>query len=122
MKNPIFYIFIFINAVATTTSGQQTNKPCTTYDCAYKKAENLLNQKGNYQSVLDAIDSAEGYLTDANTKEKEMIKQLRQRLFVAIEKEKEDAKTARGNEQIARERAYNKAKEAEKLTEIANNW
>ena len=70
--------------------GQQTNKPCNNFDCAYKKADNLLKQK-EYQKALDNGDSAEGYLTDTNIKEKEQIKQLR-RLFVAIEKEKEDAK------------------------------
>jgi hypothetical protein len=32
------------------------------------------------------------YLTDANSKEKDAIKQLRRRLFVAIEMEEEDAK------------------------------
>ncbi len=29
-----------------------------------------------YQKALDNLDSAEGYLTDTNTKEKEQIKQL----------------------------------------------
>ena len=72
----------------------QTNKPCNNFDCAYKKAENFLKQAA-YQKALDNLDSAEGYLTDTNTKEKEQIKQLRRRLFVAIEKEKEDAKRAR---------------------------
>ncbi|MBL7817504.1 MAG: leucine-rich repeat domain-containing protein [Saprospiraceae bacterium] len=70
------------------------NKPCNNFDCAYKKADNLLKNK-EYQKALDNLDSAEGYLTDTNTKEKEQIKQLRRRLFVAIEQEKEDAKRAR---------------------------
>ncbi len=66
----------------------QTNKPCNNFECAYKKAENFLKQAA-YQKALDNLDSAEGYLTDTNTKEKEQIKQLRRRLFVAIEKENE---------------------------------
>jgi hypothetical protein len=38
-------------------------------------------KKKEYQKALDNLDSAEGYLTDTNTKEKEQIRQL-QRLFV----------------------------------------
>ena len=89
-----------------SVSGQ--NKPCNNFDCAYKKAENFLKQAA-YQKALDNLDSAEGYLTDTNTKEKEQIKQLRRRLFVAIEKEKEEAKRARID-----------AIESQKETEIAN--
>jgi hypothetical protein len=59
----------------------QANKPCNNFDCAYKKAETFLKQAA-YQKALDNLDSAEGYLTDTNTKEKEQIKQLRRRLFV----------------------------------------
>ena len=57
--------------------GQQTIKPCNNFACAYKKADNFLTAK-QYQKALDNLDSAEGYLTDTNTKEKEQIKQLRQ--------------------------------------------
>ena len=77
-----------------TPSVSAQNKPCNNFTCAYLKAENFLKQAA-YQKALDNLDSAEGYLTDTNTKEKEQIKQLRRRLFVAIEKEKEDAKRAR---------------------------
>ena len=86
---PIILFTLFTVKVA----GQAT-KPCYDFDCAYKKAESLLNAS-KYQSALDNLDSAEGYLTDKNTKEKEQIKQLRRRLFVKIEQEKEDAKKAR---------------------------
>ncbi len=100
-------LFALLFALFCTPSvfGQQ-NKPCNNFDCAYKKAENFLKQAA-YQKALDNLDSAEGYLTDTNTKEKEQIKQLRRRLFVAIEKEKEDAKRARD--------------EAKRQTEIAKN-
>ena len=77
-----------------TPSVSAQNKPCNNFTCAYLKAETFLKQAA-YQKALDNLDSAEGYLTDTNTKEKEQIKQLRRRLFVAIEKEKEDAKRAR---------------------------
>ena len=85
----LLLITIHLSLFTLKVSGQ--NKPCNNFDCAYKKAENFLKQAA-YQKALDNLDSAEGYLTDTNTKEKEQIKQLRRRLFVAIEKEKEDAK------------------------------
>ena len=84
-------LFILLFSFLCTPSVSGQNKPCNNFDCAYKKAENFLKQAA-YQKALDNLDSAEGYLTDTNTKEKEQIKQLRRRLFVAIEKEKEDAK------------------------------
>jgi hypothetical protein len=93
MKLHYFLLITFhLSLFTLKVSGQ--NKPCNNFDCAYKKAENFLKQAA-YQKALDNLDSAEGYLTDTNTKEKEQIKQLRRRLFVAIEKEKEDAKKAR---------------------------
>ena len=80
-------LLLFTIHLSLFTLKGQTNKPCNNFDCAYKKAENFLKQAA-YQKALDNLDSAEGYLTDTNTKEKEQIKQLRRRLFVAIEKEK----------------------------------
>ena len=85
----LLLITIHLSLFTLKVSGQ--NKPCNNFTCAYLKAENFLKQAA-YQKALDNLDSAEGYLTDTNTKEKEQIKQLRRRLFVAIEKEKEDAK------------------------------
>ena len=83
------YLLLFtIHLSLFTLKGQ--NKPCNNFACAFLKAENFLKQAA-YPKALDNGDSAEGYLTDTNTKEKEQIKQLR-RLFLAIEKEKEDAK------------------------------
>lgn len=96
----IFFTLLF-SFFTQIVSGQ---KPCNNFDCAYKKAENFLKQAA-YQKALDNLDSAEGYLTDTNTKEKEQIKQLRRRLFVAIEKEKVKAQKA--------------TKEAKRQTEIA---
>jgi hypothetical protein len=72
-------IHLSLFTYAPSVSGQ--NKPCNNFDCAYKKAETFLKQAA-YQKALDNLDSAEGYLTDTNTKEKEQIKQLRRRLFV----------------------------------------
>jgi Leucine rich repeat len=100
----LLLITFHLSLFTLKVSGQ--NKPCNNFDCAYKKAENFLKQAA-YQKALDNLDSAEGYLTDTNTKEKEQIKQLRRRLFGAIEKEKEDAKRARD--------------EAKRQTEIAKN-
>ena len=94
MKIHHLLLFNLLFSFFTPKLSGQTNKPCNNYDCAYKKAETFLKNK-EYQKALDNLDSAEGYLTDTNTKEKEQIKQLRRRLFVAIEKEKEDAKRAR---------------------------
>jgi hypothetical protein len=85
---------IILFTLFTVKVSAQTTKPCYDFDCAYKKAESLLNAS-KYQAALDNLDSAEGYLTDKNTKEKEQIKNLRRRLFVKIEQEKEDAKKAR---------------------------
>ena len=73
-------IHLSLFTYAPSVFGQQ-NKPCNNFDCAYLKAENFLKQAA-YQKALDNGDSAEGYLTDTNTKEKEQIKQLRRRLFV----------------------------------------
>jgi hypothetical protein len=90
MKLRFLLLFtLHLSFCTPSVSGQ--NKPCNNFACAYVKAENFLKQAA-YQKALDNLDSAEGYLTDTNTKEKEQIKQLRRRLFVAIEKEKEDAK------------------------------
>ena len=100
----LFPIIFF--SLSTVKVSAQATKPCYDFDCAYKKAESLLNAS-KYQSALDNLDSAEGYLTDKNTKEKEQIKQLRRRLFVKIEQEKEDAKKARD--------------EAKKQTDISAN-
>ena len=91
MKIQLLLLFTFLLSLFSLKVSGQTNKPCNNFECAYKKAENFLKQAA-YQKALDNLDSAEGYLTDTNTKEKEQIKQLRRRLFVAIEKEKEDAK------------------------------
>ena len=111
MKRQHLILFTLLFSFFTQiVSGQ--NKPCNNFDCAYKKAENFLKQAA-YQKALDNLDSAEGYLTDTNTKEKEQIKGLRRRLFVAIEKEKEDAKRARLESEKQK-------KEAEKQTIIAN--
>ena len=82
---------IILFTLFTVKVSGQTTKPCYDFDCAYKKAESLLNAS-KYQSALDNLDSAEGYLTDKNTKEKEQIKQLRRRLFNKVEEEKEKAK------------------------------
>jgi hypothetical protein len=92
LSDLLFFIILF-TLCGIKVSGQ-TTKPCYDFDCAYKKAESLLNAS-KYQSALDNLDAAEGYLTDKNTKEKEQIKQLRRRLFVKIEQEKEFAKKAR---------------------------
>ena len=94
MKIQLLLLFTFLLSLFSLKVSGQTNKPCNNFECAYKKAENFLKQAA-YQKALDNLDSAEGYLTDTNTKEKEQIKQLRRRLFVAIEKEKEDAKKAK---------------------------
>ena len=99
-------LFALLFSLFCTPSVSGQNKPCNNSACAYLKAENFLKQAA-YQKALDNLDSAEGYLTDTNTKEKEQIKQLRRRLFVAIEKEKEDAKRARD--------------EAKRQTKIAKN-
>lgn len=106
MKIHYLLLSTILFTLSTINVFGQTNKPCNNFDCAYKKAETFL-KKAAYQKALDNLDSAEGYLTDTNTKEKEQIKQLRRRLFVAIEKEKEDAKKARD--------------EAKRQTEIAKN-
>ena len=104
--NPLHRLFFTILfSFFTQIVFGQTNKPCNNFECAYKKAENFLKQAA-YQKALDNLDSAEGYLTDTNTKEKEQIKQLR-RLFVAIEKEKVKAQKA--------------TEEAKRQTEIAKN-
>ena len=79
-----YYLLLFtihLSLFSTPSVSGQANKPCNNFDCAYKKAENFLKQAA-YQKALDNGDSAEGYLTDTNTKEKEQIKQLRRRLFV----------------------------------------
>ena len=79
-----FLLLITIHFSLFTLKVAGQNKPCNNFDCAYKKAENFLKQAA-YQKALDNLDSAEDYLTDANTAQKEQIKQLRRRLFVAID-------------------------------------
>ena len=69
----LLFTLLFILFSIPSVFGQQ--KPCNNFDCAYKKAENFIKQAA-YQKALDNLDSAEGYLTDTNTKEKEQIKQL----------------------------------------------
>jgi hypothetical protein len=109
MKIHYLLLSTILLTLSTLKLSGQPNKPCNNFDCAYKKADNLLKNK-EYQKALDNLDSAEGYLTDTNTKEKEQIKQLRRRLFVAIEKEKEDAKRAR--DEAKRQTEIAKAAEA----------
>jgi hypothetical protein len=75
MKRHHLILFTLLFSLFCTPSVYGQNKPCNNFDCAYKKAENFLKQAA-YQKALDNLDSAEGYLTDINTKEKEQIKQL----------------------------------------------
>ncbi|MBL7817505.1 MAG: hypothetical protein JNL70_21040 [Saprospiraceae bacterium] len=112
MKSLHFLFFTILFSFFTQIVSGQTNKPCNNFDCAYKKAENFLKQAA-YQKALDNLDSAEGYLTDTNTKEKEQIKQLRRQLFVAIEKEKEEAKRARDEAEKQKRIVEQKTKELE---------
>jgi hypothetical protein len=63
----LLLITFHLSLFTLKVSGQ--NKPCNNFDCAYKKAENFLKQAA-YQKALDNGDSAEGYLTDTNTKKK----------------------------------------------------
>jgi hypothetical protein len=112
----LLLITIHLSLFTLNVSGQ--NKPCNNFACAFLKAENFLKQAA-YQKALDNLDSAEGYLSDTNTKEKEQIKQLRRRLFVAIEKEKEDAKRARDEAKLQKIIAEQKSKELE--TALAKN-
>jgi hypothetical protein len=66
---------------------------CRDYACVIAKVEKLMKEKEkNYRAILDNLDSAEGYLKDTNTQEKEDIKKLRRRVFVLIENEKNEAK------------------------------
>jgi hypothetical protein len=81
MKLHYFILLFTVHFSFPTQKVSGQNKPCNNFDCAYLKAENFLKQAA-YQKALDNLDSAEGYLTDTNTKEKEQIKQLRRRLFV----------------------------------------
>jgi hypothetical protein len=80
MKLHYFLLLFTIHLSFFTQKVSGQNKPCNNFDCAYKKAENFLKQAA-YQKALDNGDSAEGYLKNTNTKEKEQIKQLRRRLF-----------------------------------------
>jgi tetratricopeptide (TPR) repeat protein len=113
MKIHHLLLYTILFSLFTQNVSGQTNKPCNNFDCAYKKAENFLKQDA-YQKALDNLDSAEGYLTDTNTKEKEQIKQLRRRLFVAIEKEKEKAKKAT----VEAERQYKIAQREKQKADI----
>jgi hypothetical protein len=84
------YLLLIVGALSTTATAQTGNKPCNNYACAYKKAE-LLFKQASYQKALDNLETAESYLTDSRTKEKAALKQLRRQLFVALEKEKQEA-------------------------------
>lgn len=70
-----YFLLITIHLSLFTQKMSGQNKPCNNFACAYLKAENFLKQAA-YQKALDNLDSAEDYLTDTNTKEKELIKQL----------------------------------------------
>ena len=92
MKLHYFLLLFTIHLSFFTQKVSGQNKPCNNFACAYLKAENFIKQAAYQKDAMNRVSTAEGYLTDTNTKEKEQIKQLRRRLFVAIEKDKEDAK------------------------------
>lgn len=67
--------------------GQQKscNSKCNTYTCVIDKIECLMKQsQKDYKTILDNLDSAEGY-PDSKA---EQIRNLRQRAFIAIEKQR----------------------------------
>ena len=85
LKKLLTFLFsLFTNFVF----GQQ----CHDYTCVIAKVERLLKQKQkDYKALLDNLDSAEGY-PDSKA---EQIRGLRRRVFLAIEKEKEETKRAK---------------------------
>jgi hypothetical protein len=68
----LILITIHLSLFTLKVSGQ--NKPCNNFDCAFLKAETFLKQATYQKDAMNRVSTAEGYLTDTNTKEKEQIK------------------------------------------------
>ncbi len=63
---------ILLTLCTPSVFGQKNdcNKQCSSYACVIEKVNCLLKQtQKNYGFILDNLDSAEGYVTDTNTKE-----------------------------------------------------
>ena len=88
MKTTYNLFFLLLCLLASTPSvfGQS----CSDYPCKIRKAKTAIEKK-DYQTALDALDAADGH-DDKNIAE---IKQVRQRLFDAIEKDRKEAIEAR---------------------------
>ena len=76
---------------------------CKTYDCAIQAAEAQL-KIGKYRKALTNLDDADNFVANDIVK-KEKIKSLRNRIFDAVEKEKEDAKKAKELAELATKKA-----------------
>jgi Leucine rich repeat len=128
------YLILFIYCLLAMDPSVSGQKNCNNFACAYLKAENFLNSK-EYLDAFINMESAEGYLTEKDTREKEDIKKLRKKLFNAIEKEKEDAKSARDAEikakdevkkaltqkEIERQNAVEEKNKADRLFKMAEH-
>ena len=103
LYTPILTTFCFIFTTALLA------QPCYSYGCVIAKVEHLLQKETkDYKTILDNLDSAEGY-TDYKP---EKIRALRRRVFEAIENEKKKAVDATNE-------AVKQKQEADKQTQIA---
>lgn len=84
MKNRFLFSLLFLIANASVLAQR-----CDNYPCVIAKVKKALLVK-DYKTAFDNLESADGY-ADKNTGE---ISDLRKKIFIAIEKEKERANTS----------------------------
>ena len=97
------FILLPFNPVSSTA------QPCNTFDCAFQKAERILQKstgRDKYELVIANLNDAENLAGNDDAK-KEKIRDLREQAFLAIQKEKD--------------RADRQAAEAKRQTKIADS-